>query len=292
MKKVLLAAAALACFGGTALAGVNANGSLIVALADGVVYTNEIDDYCGATGLQACDGAITRTDDTTPVVLGILGAFPSSANPRVSGVTFGWTYDDANITLVATGYCGDFELATGGWPGSGEGTAVTWGSAQTSHLLDIYWAAAYDYYGNASTLDLGMHPSQGADFADDSIPSVLDPIAAFGSFGFSTDGNVPCPPDVRVGACCFSDGSCQVLDADGCDAAGGDYRGDDTVCDPNPCMAATGACCIDGVCSVLSQTDCESAGGDYQGDNVPCESDTCPVPVVDTTWGQIKGIYR
>ena len=35
MKKVLLAAAALACMGGTALAGPNANGSLIVALADG-----------------------------------------------------------------------------------------------------------------------------------------------------------------------------------------------------------------------------------------------------------------
>ena len=38
------------------------------------------------------------------------------------------------------------------------------------------------------------------------------------------------------GACCFPDGSCQPdMTPDECDAAGGNYWGDDTVCDPNPC---------------------------------------------------------
>jgi hypothetical protein len=41
----------------------------------------------------------------------------------------------------------------------------------------------------------------------------------------------PCPS----GACCFSNGSCQVLTAQSCSTAGGVYHGDGTVCDPNPC---------------------------------------------------------
>jgi hypothetical protein len=294
MKKVLLAAAALACIGGTALAGPNANGSLIVALADGVEYTNDIENYCGATGLQNCLDAIVQFDGTSTVVLGVLGAFPSVANPRVAGVTFGWAYDAAEVTFVAIGACGDFELPTGGWPGSGEGTAVTWATAQTSTILDIYWAAAYNYYGNAQTLDLGVHPTQGADFADDSIPSVLDPIAFFGSFGFATAGTLPCPPDVADGACCFADGSCAVISRDACGADGGEFLGDGTSCDPNPCIQpATGACCVGEVCSVRTEEECVGAQGQYQGDDTGCDPNPCIiVPTVETSWGTLKGIYR
>lgn len=38
-----------------------------------------------------------------------------------------------------------------------------------------------------------------------------------------------------TGACCFIDGSCQVLSPTECAGMGGEYQGDDTVCDPNPC---------------------------------------------------------
>ena len=288
MKKLLLAAAALACFGGNALAGDNANGTLIVSLADGVVYTTDITDYCGATGLQACGDAITRTDGTDVVVLGVLGAFADGATPRVAGVTFGWSYA-SDIALAAYGHCGDFELATGAWPASGEGTAVTWAVPQTSQLVDIYWVAAYNYYGNPATLDLGLNPSQGADFADDSIPSVLDPIEGFGSFGFSTDGSVPCPTAPVVGACCANDGTCEVVSRDNCAGA---YQGDGTVCDPNPCPLPTGACCINLECFVLTMDECLAGGGDYIGNDVPCESGTCVTPTLESSWGAIKGIYR
>lgn len=292
MKKVLLAAAALACFGGTALAGVNAGGSLILALADGVVYTSDILDYCGATGLQACSDAIGQVGGTDPVVIGVLAAFPSVASPRLAGVTFGWAYSE--IVLIAQAACGDFELGTAGWPASGEGTAVTWGTAQTTTLTDVYWVAAYNYYGNPTTLDLIPHPSQGAFFADDSVPSVLDPIAALGVFGFSTEGTVPCPADVAPGACCFADGSCVVLFRDECGAAGGQFLGDGSACDPNPCeQPATGACCVGEVCSVRTAAECDSAEGSYLGDNVPCDPNPCIiVPVQETSWGSIKGIYR
>jgi hypothetical protein len=292
MKKVLLAAAALACMGGTALAGVNAGGSLILALANGVEYTTDIEDYCGATGLQACGDAIAQTDGTATVVIGVLAAFPSVGSPRLAGVTFGWAYG-SEITLANQGNCGDFELATAGWPASGEGTAVTWGTAQTSTLTDVYWVAAYNYYGNPNTLDLIPHPSQGAFFADDSVPSVLDPIAALGSFGFSTPGNVPCPADVAPGACCFADGSCVVVFRDECAAAGGEFQGDGSACDPNPCpQPATGACCVGEICSVRTAAECDAAGGSYLGNDVPCDPNPCVVPVEETSWGSIKGIYR
>ena len=38
-----------------------------------------------------------------------------------------------------------------------------------------------------------------------------------------------------AGACCFSDGSCQLKTEDECLAQGGAFRGFGTVCDPNPC---------------------------------------------------------
>lgn len=56
----------------------------------------------------------------------------------------------------------------------------------------------------------------------------------------TVDLKCPCPQ----GACCFFDGSCQVLRPDPCSAAGGAYQGDDTPCDPNPCAPApTVDCC-------------------------------------------------
>lgn len=41
------------------------------------------------------------------------------------------------------------------------------------------------------------------------------------------------------------------------------------------CDQGGGGCCIDGVCSVLSQTDCEAAGGQYLGDGTNCDIDPC-----------------
>ncbi|MCA9759228.1 MAG: hypothetical protein KDA27_25765 [Candidatus Eisenbacteria bacterium] len=291
MKKVLLAAAALACIGGTALAGPNANGSLIVALADGVVYTTDIENYCGATGLQNCADASVSTAGDATVVIGILAAFPSVASPRLSGVTFGWTYDDNDVALAGYGPCGDFELATGGWPASGEGTAVTWGAAQTGTIVDVYWVAAANYYGNAQTLDLIAHPSQGAMFADDDVPSNLDMIAALGSFGFDTEGTLPCPTDVAPGACCAADGSCEVVLREDCQ---GEFLGDGTDCDPNMCIQpAEGACCVGEVCSIRTAMSCDENGGNYQGDDTVCDPNPCTVvPVIDSTWGTLKNNYR
>ncbi len=294
MKQTLLVAAALACVSGTAMAGPNANGTLIVALSDGVVFTFDEDTYCGSHALDSCDAAIGRYDNSDTAVLNVLAAFSGAASPRLAGVTFGVAYNDSEIFFQSWGSCGDFELATGGWPAPNEGTAVTYSVAQESSLTDVYWFAAYNYYGNANSFDLVAHPGQGANFADDDVPSNLDPISALGSFGFSTDGNVPCPQDDDLpGACCFADGSCQILLEAECSGAGGDFQGSGTDCDTADCpQPATGACCIDAACSIRTESECLDAGGDYLGDDTSCDGDPCVVPTIESSWGEIKGIYR
>jgi len=44
------------------------------------------------------------------------------------------------------------------------------------------------------------------------------------------------------GACCYVDGSCEVLSPADCATAGGDYQGNWTDCDPNPCPQPTWDC--------------------------------------------------
>lgn len=288
MKKVLLAVAALSCLGSVALAGPNAGGTLIAGLSVGTVYTVDNTGYCGSSTTTDCAATVNTVGGTDPAVINILAAFNGS--PRLAGVTFGVTYD---VNLLEAGPCGDFELPTGDWPSSGEGTAVTWSTAQTDLLVEVYWFAAYDYYGTGGSINLGPHPTQGGNFADDDVPSNIDPIAGYGIFGFSEPGFTPCPDaGPRPGACCFPDGSCVVLFEDECTAGGGSFQGEGTTCDPDPCPDPTGACCIDSTCVILTAAECGAQGGNYLGDGTNCDDDPCVVPTIESSWGSLKNIYR
>jgi subtilisin-like proprotein convertase family protein len=48
--------------------------------------------------------------------------------------------------------------------------------------------------------------------------------------GASCGGAIECVPPVPTGACCFPDGSCDILSEEECIAAGGEYQGDDVAC--------------------------------------------------------------
>lgn len=244
MKKALLAVAALCCLGSAALAGPNAGGTLIVAAAVGTVYTTDHTGYCGATGLTDCNAAVTRHDGSAPVVFNFIAAFPGAS--RLAGITFGMQYT-AGVSLIEWAHCGEFELANPAWPASGEGTAVTFSPPRTDQLVPVYWLAAYSYYSDPDVLSLIPHPGQGGNFGDDSIPSIIDPIAGYGALGFDTDGSVACPPPGDIpGACCFEDGTCQVLLESECADAGGVFQGPEVPCLDDTCpQPATGACCID-----------------------------------------------
>lgn len=291
MKKFLMVVAALASLGTVALAGPNAGGTIFATDAN-LVYTTDITNYCGLGTIPAtCDGADLQVNPGGQnVVWKVFAAFPQNSSPRLKAVAFGVSYDAGNILVNAFGPCPEFELAGAGWPAPNTGTSVVWTNVQTGLLTEAYWFAGYNYYG-AGTFNLIGNPDQGGNFADDSVPSILDPIAAYGSLGFDMAGTPGCPgTPPPTGACCFPDGTCAVLTAEDCSAQGGAFYGG--VCDPNPCPPPpTGACCVGTVCTITFQADCQ---GTWQGPDTLCDPNPCqePNPVETTTWGQIKNNYR
>lgn len=58
-----------------------------------------------------------------------------------------------------------------------------------------------------------------------------------------------------------------------------------------PLIPGAGACCLpDGTCTITFETECQ---GEYMGDGTTCDPNPCvPVPVRHTTWGGIKQLYR
>lgn len=297
MKRLLMAGVALAMMSGVAAAGPNAGGTLILHSNPGLIPSSDPTNFCGQSALQACEAAINTLPGDESHVWHVIAAFAPASSPRLSGIVFGWTYDENLVIIADTGGCGDFELPSGAWPASGEGTAVTWNTAQTSLLTDVYYATGYGYGADCAVLQLSAHPTQGASFADDDVPSNLDPIAGLGSLGFNCPGTTPCPTVVIPrGACCLPNfGGCAVLEAEECALAGGAYQGDDSDCDPDPCPIAPvpGACCVGVECVILTAEDCDLAGGTYNGDGSVCTPELCaPIPTEETTWGSIKNNYR
>jgi hypothetical protein len=293
MKKFLMALAAVALVGGTAVAGPNAGGTIFLHDAN-IAYTPDDADYCpDGTPPPSCLGADVRIDELTPVVWKMYAAFPEGSSPRLKGITFGISYDAA-ILVLAGAPCpaGTFELPDTNWPASGTGNSLVWDQPQMTQLVQVYWFGGYNYEGSAGVFALTANPGSGTgQFADDSVPSLIDDITGYGTLGFLTDGTPACPPDQVPGACCFGE-ECVVLTESECLAQGGRFDGSED-CDPNPCQLPRGACCFDELCVILTQGECEGQGGIYKGDNVPCEPENpCEIiPVEPTTWGKIKSSW-
>jgi spore coat protein A len=86
-------------------------------------------------------------------------------------------------------------------------------------------------------------------------------------------------PPATTGACCFSDGSCQILSQTNCTTQSGVYQGNGTTCTPNPCPQPTGACCFaNGSCQILTQVNCAAQSGSYQGNDTVCMPNPCQQP--------------
>ena len=215
-------------------AGPNAGGTLILHIDEQIVYSSG-EDYCRRSELNTCSEAIARSDGMGPIVFHALAAFEETASPRLSGISFGIEYADC-FELLDWGSCADFEISENAWPGSGSGTALSWADPETGTLTEVYWFAGYVEAQPGGRLRAVPHPVQGAFFADDDIPSNLDPIAGLGALGFSFDGWVPCPiENAGVGACCLASG-CEDLSEEACLDAGGRFIGSDVRCADNPCV--------------------------------------------------------
>ena len=255
----------------TASAGPNAGGTLLVHANEALAYCSDHSSYCAEADLSNCERVDSSVEGNGVFVWFVIAAFPEESSPRLSGVLFGIEYD-AGVSLFAHGACGDFELPGPGWPQSSSGTALTWNAPRTDLLTTAYWFAGYNYdVPNPARFVIVPHPVQGGWFGDDSIPSILDPVTAYGALGFDRNGRQPCPIPLH-GACCLSDGSCTVVPQSSCLGA---YRGNGTDCDPDPC-ALTGACCFgEGACRLGFEYPCQSSGGIYQGDGSVCGPGAC-----------------
>ncbi len=57
-------------------------------------------------------------------------------------------------------------------------------------------------------------------------------------------------------------------------------------------VVPVGACCIGSDCYLYTSDECTAVGGDYMGDGTGCDPNPCPSPVETASWGVIKGLYK
>jgi hypothetical protein len=193
---------------GLTLAGPNEGGTLILHANPGLVFTSDIQNYCGMSALDSCSAAVTSVpwDPGRRIVFHAIAAFPAGSSPRLKVLSFGIDYDPTKFVMAARGTCADFEIPGVGWLAPGTGTSQSWTTGtRTALLTEAYWFAGYEYSeqeGEDSTsVALIPHPVQHGVFVDDAFPSEVDTIAAYGRLGIGRAGSVPCcgEGDVAVG---------------------------------------------------------------------------------------------
>jgi hypothetical protein len=283
----LLLAAAVGLSFSPASAGPNQGGTIIAhdlhlflsATNGSVAMCLQGDD------LVSCETADAEIEDALQgtKVFKVYAAFPPESSPQLAEICWGIQYDPSLIHIEAMGMCSYFELHQDlGWPVPPSPTVPAnvislWMQCQTSRLVAVYWFAA-SCTGPAA-LQLTPNPYMGGIFCDDSTPSIIDPIAGYGSMGFAAPGETQCYPG-QPGACCDpQDGSCRMLNVLECFQAEGIFHGATVACVPDPCPT-TGACCNvsgGGQCVAgLTAAACAQLGGYFYGFGTNCNP--APIP--------------
>ncbi|MEZ4651006.1 MAG: hypothetical protein R3E97_19915 [Candidatus Eisenbacteria bacterium] len=192
----------LIAFASVSTGGPNENGTLVVHGCDLCFTTTDWPFFCDPTNWPqellptTCAEVNTYLEGANTVVWYVYAAFPPSASPRLSEVSFGIDLPELELVVVAWGSCADAFEATSNWPGSGSGTVLRWSVPQESTFVTAAYFAGYNYYGNPVSFALTPHPEVGGYFGDDSDPIVKDPIAQYGSLGWDGgEGSAPCPEE-------------------------------------------------------------------------------------------------
>lgn len=252
---------------------VNAGGVLVVHYT-GLVYTTDIAEY-PSDPPASCDAVLDAAPPDAPVVWKVYAAFPETNSPRLKALRFGEGFDPDLVHVLAGGLpdpVADFEVPQDGWPTTPGGcVGISFGEVQTAHIVEVYWLGGYGARGGIWAT--AQYPGGTAEFADDSIPVHLDPIAGLGSLGFGTAGDTPCGEPHPEGACCYPDGTCYVMPQSACTGAwilGG-------TCAPNPCQPISGACCHcpESTCVMVPEADCIGSEYEWHGPDVPCDPNPC-----------------
>lgn len=247
-----------------AQAGQHENAVLVPHLALNVEYTSSISDYSGYSGVRDVDdisvsGPVSDPEDLRPVVWYVLGVFTNSPGPvDVWGVQFGLgDYDTAAMDFVKWDDCfltNSLQLPTSGWPGPNEGIAIA-GLVEglaDDEIVEVYWFASY-VYGEVG-IPLGSDPrSDVVGFGCAPPTSVIDGVESY-----------------NLGILGFGVSGYNPLD-------------------PVP---QEGACCLADQCEIQTLDDCVALEGEYQGDNTSCFPMNPCEPAKETSWGNLKRLFR
>ena len=158
-------------------------------------------------------------------------------------------YNSSAYGLVESDCCGSFGCTTD----------------LSAHELGHNWGANHQNSPSYNT----MYPS--IQCANLFIPATESEI---GSYVNSWGTCLSCENQAPQGACCYN-GNCIYTYETNCATANGEWQGNGTNCDVNPCVAATGACCVGTDCQIMTAVDCSFASGYYNGDSSTCATSSC-----------------
>ena len=105
-----------------------------------------------------------------------------------------------------------------------------------------------------------------------------------------TPNNPPgCAAPASTGACCVGS-VCSITNTADCTLQAGQYRGNNSLCSPNPCQAAQGACCLGSTCSLVADAGA-CVGGSFRGAGVACNaSGNVVTPCCKSNFNQLGGV--
>lgn len=270
------------------LAGKNARGALVVHTAEmpGTSFYSPCDDDYDDPG--TCENASTQVVENLPMFVWLLAAFPDGSDPGVTVIYFGIEHNlpAGFVQAGGMGFCGPvgtLEIPDPGWPDDPQnaGNSVAFGSPVAGNrLFPFYWFGVSDGGFSGAYLGSGINPTGGyAGFVSDDSPGILDEVFNFGRVRWFEPGFNDCPQDPEPGACCFVTGVCEYVLLEDCEVLGGDFLGDGTGCDPNPCPQFPGACCfVDGHCEIFTGPECMSYEGEFLGPEFACDPNPCFQP--------------
>ena len=202
-----------------------------LAIGDEVLVTGNVDFYNGLTEVQVAD-------------LAVIGSGPVPAGAEISTndlATGGEVYESCLVSFKCVTIVGG-----DAWPADG---------AQANVLVDD-----------------GSGPTTMRIDKETDIDGSAEPVGAFSVIGIGGQFDNATPWDEGY----------QMRPR---------FLADFTLDDPDCAPVLEGACCFtDGSCTFGAPEDCT---GDYQGDGTVCDPNPCPVvPVIDKSWGQIKDAFR
>jgi hypothetical protein len=205
----------------------NAGGTIGTTWLDADTILIYASGFAGTTNLYSVDfsnGTFSNLQSLA-LIFAESGQFTDvEYNPQVSPYVFTMAaaYDGDNYSTLAAVDPADWSVV------NTVDVSVCLGGAREIALGPDMYLYATQYSNNLPNIQR-FDATDPAAWLDNECEVCFDPsdYSAFNGLDVAFG-----PP---AGACCLTGGVCQIMTQSDCVSMGGDYQGDDTTCDPNPC---------------------------------------------------------